>query len=268
MRRGAGPTRSLILDPTADSMTGALAYGATVVTLKKMARRAKIGYWPGATLVLAQDRPGGQEPEAVKDLIHTTAKEWKAAKPVTGAPQGEGTVIPHNPAAAQNPAQTGAKRVEGQLLMPDASELAKERASGPSGGGEGRVRDQRPRLTSRIMKTGFSRASGRWSLTWIAAQAAMPARLPAPPKTTSLWSVSSRRIRAGCINGFASSAIGKGTYPNVKARFMPIPCQHCDNAPLRAGLPGLCNLSQPGGPERDGLQPVCRDTLLRQQLPL
>ena len=60
----------------------------------------------------------------------------------------------------------------------------------------------------------------------------------------------------------------EGTYPNVKARFMPIPCQHCDNAPVRAGLPRLCDLPQPGGPERDGLQPVRRDALLRQQLPV
>jgi len=102
--RGANPLA--ILDPTADTQTGALAYGATSVTLKKVTS-ARIGYWPGETLVLVQDRPGGQEPEVVKDLIHTTAKEWKAAKPVTGAPQGEGTVFPSNPAAAQNPAQTG-----------------------------------------------------------------------------------------------------------------------------------------------------------------
>jgi len=104
---GRGTNPLAILDPMADSATGALAYGATSVTLKKIAD-AQNGYDPhGSTLVLVQDRPGGQEPEVVKDLIHTTAKEWKAAKPVTGAPQGEGTVFPSNPAAAQNPAQTG-----------------------------------------------------------------------------------------------------------------------------------------------------------------
>jgi len=103
---GRGKNPLTILDPTADAQTGALAYGATAVTLKKVAS-AKTGYWPGETLVLVQDRPGGQEPEVVKDLIHTTAKEWKAAKPVTGSPQGEGTVFPSNQAAAQNPAQTG-----------------------------------------------------------------------------------------------------------------------------------------------------------------
>ncbi|MDQ6740078.1 MAG: hypothetical protein M3021_06860, partial [Actinomycetota bacterium] len=71
-----------ILDPTAESATGALAYGATTVQLQKI-RSAQGGYHPEQdTLVLVQDRPGGQEPEAVMDLIHTTAKEWKQARPV------------------------------------------------------------------------------------------------------------------------------------------------------------------------------------------
>jgi anaerobic selenocysteine-containing dehydrogenase len=76
---GRGTNPLAILDPTADVTTGALAYGASRVILKKIAD-AQIGYDPhGTTLVLAQDRPGGQEPEVLKDLIHTTAKEWKAA---------------------------------------------------------------------------------------------------------------------------------------------------------------------------------------------
>lgn len=71
-----------ILDPTAESATGALAYDATAVQIKKI-RSAQSGYHPEQdTLVLVQDRPGGQEPEAVMDLIHTTAKEWKQAQPV------------------------------------------------------------------------------------------------------------------------------------------------------------------------------------------
>ena len=85
---GRGTNPLAILDPTADARTGALAYGATAVTLKKVAS-ARIGYWPGETLVLAQDRPGGQEPEVVKDLIHTTAKEWKAAQAASDTPKSE-----------------------------------------------------------------------------------------------------------------------------------------------------------------------------------
>ena len=84
MGRGANPLT--ILAPTADPQTGAYAYSATSVTLTKIAS-AKSGYFSdNTTLVLAQDRPGGAEPDAVKDLIHTTAKEWKTAKKVQGAP--------------------------------------------------------------------------------------------------------------------------------------------------------------------------------------
>ncbi len=89
--RGQNPLA--ILSPTADTSTGALVYGATRVQIKKIAD-AKSGYEnDGTTLVLAQDRPGGQEPEAVKDLIHTTAKEWKDAKPVTGSPAASGSIF-------------------------------------------------------------------------------------------------------------------------------------------------------------------------------
>lgn len=91
---GRGTNPLTMLEPTTDRVTGALAYGATRVTLQKIAD-AKSGYDPaGSTLVLAQDRPGGQEPEAVKDLIHTTAKEWKTASPITGAPAAAGSQFP------------------------------------------------------------------------------------------------------------------------------------------------------------------------------
>lgn len=94
MGRGKNPLA--ILDPTADTVTGAFAYGATRVKLTKIAS-AKHGYYPdNTTLVLAQDRPGGVEPEAVKDLIHTTAKEWKTAQKVHGAPQAEGSMFKRN----------------------------------------------------------------------------------------------------------------------------------------------------------------------------
>ena len=49
--------------------------GPTPVTLTKV-RNARPGYDAAEnTLVILEDRPGGQEPEAVKNLIHTTARE-------------------------------------------------------------------------------------------------------------------------------------------------------------------------------------------------
>ncbi len=90
---GRGRNPFAILAPTADPLTGALAYSTTPVTLTKIAS-AQTGYnSDNTTLVLAQDRPGGAEPEAVKDLIHTTAKEWKTAKRVSGAPEAAGSIF-------------------------------------------------------------------------------------------------------------------------------------------------------------------------------
>ena len=111
---GRGYSALSILAPIADPETGAHAYGATQVTLTKVAS-AKPGYSPDNTmLVLAQDRPGGGEPNEVKDLIHTTAKEWKQAQKVTGPPpensslfnRGKGSETPQAPGAAgeQSPA--------------------------------------------------------------------------------------------------------------------------------------------------------------------
>ncbi len=89
---GRGTNPLAILAPMVDAQTGSLAYGAAHVRIEKV-KSAQSGYNGKETLVLVQDRPGGAEPDAVKDLIHTTAKEWKQAKPVTGAPQAEGSIF-------------------------------------------------------------------------------------------------------------------------------------------------------------------------------
>ena len=99
MGRGRNPLT--ILTPAADPETGAFAYGTTQVTLTKIAS-AKTGYYSdNTTLVLAQDRPGGAEPDAVKDLIHTTAKEWKTAQKVEGAPPGNESIFSRKPGGAE-----------------------------------------------------------------------------------------------------------------------------------------------------------------------
>ena len=97
--RGRNPFSILVL--TADPQTGALAYSATQVILTKVASAQKGYSSDNTTLVLAQDRPGGAEPEAVKGLIHTTAKEWKTAKPVTGAPEASGSIFTRKPGGAE-----------------------------------------------------------------------------------------------------------------------------------------------------------------------
>ncbi len=80
---GRGTNPLAILDPTADTRTGALAYSATRVSLAKVSS-ALPGY-NGiglGTLVLTQDIPGGPEPEEVMKLIHDTAKQHKSSRPI------------------------------------------------------------------------------------------------------------------------------------------------------------------------------------------
>ncbi len=97
---GRGTNPLAMLAANVDTQTGALAYGGAQVKIQKV-KSAQSGYNGAETLVLIQDRPGGAEPDAVKDLIHTTAKEWKQAKPVTGAPQAEGSIF-HRGGAVKN----------------------------------------------------------------------------------------------------------------------------------------------------------------------
>ncbi len=97
---GRGTNPLAMLAASVDAQTGALAFGAAQVRIQKV-KPAQSGYNGKETLVLIQDRPGGAEPDAVKDLIHTTAKEWKQAKPVTGAPQAEGSIF-HRGGAVKN----------------------------------------------------------------------------------------------------------------------------------------------------------------------
>lgn len=91
MRQGGNPLR--ILEPIAEAQTGALAFNGTIVQVEKL-RSAKDGYHPELdTLVLTQDRTGGHEPAAVQNLIHTTANEWKKAKPVGGVPKSPESIF-------------------------------------------------------------------------------------------------------------------------------------------------------------------------------
>ncbi|BDI34078.1 menaquinone reductase, molybdopterin-binding-like subunit [Capsulimonas corticalis] len=74
------PNPFALLPLSTDKITGALSYSGAAVRLSKV-RNAAPGYDPGEnTLVILQDRPGGQEPEAVKDLIHATARELRSQK--------------------------------------------------------------------------------------------------------------------------------------------------------------------------------------------
>ena len=48
----------------------------------------------------------------------------------------------------------------------------------------------------------------------------------------------------------------------------PMACVHCEASPVRNGLPGQCNGARRRRHQRDGLQPLHRNPVLREQLPV
>ena len=60
----------------------------------------------------------------------------------------------------------------------------------------------------------------------------------------------------------------EGEYPNVKARFMPVMCQQCTEAPCEPVCPVFATYHNAEGLERANLQPLHRHALLRQRLPI
>ena len=48
----------------------------------------------------------------------------------------------------------------------------------------------------------------------------------------------------------------------------PMPCQQCENALVRSGVPGRGDDAQRRRPERHGLQPLRRHAVLLEQLPV
>jgi molybdopterin-containing oxidoreductase family iron-sulfur binding subunit len=49
------------------------------------------------------------------------------------------------------------------------------------------------------------------------------------------------------INWIRVERYWEGTYPNVRARFRPIPCQHCTNAPCEPVCPVYATYHNPDG---------------------
>ena len=60
----------------------------------------------------------------------------------------------------------------------------------------------------------------------------------------------------------------EGEFPNVKARFIPIMCQHCENAPCEPVCPVYATYHNDEGLNVQVYNRCVRHPLLRQQLPL
>ena len=130
--------------------------------------------------------------------------------------------------------------------MPDAEELRKERAGGPSTTGVGETEaDALPyykdfegghRTRKWAMTIDLDRCTGCH-----ACEAACAAENNIPV-------VGEQQADQGRLHQWIRvERYWEGNYPNVKARFMPIPCQHCDNAPCEPVCPVYATYHNPEG---------------------
>ncbi len=117
--------------------------------------------------------------------------------------------------------------------MPTQDELAAERSLGPSGSGEGPLeKAATPYKRKWAMVIDLDRCTGCH-----ACETACYAENNIPV-------VGDKQQHEGRGHTWIRvERYWEGTYPNVKARFMPIPCQHCDNAPVRTRLSRVCDVS-------------------------
>ena len=108
----------------------------------------------------------------------------------------------------------------------------------------------------------------KWGMVviWTAARAVRPASWPATPKTTSPRPAR-EAARGRTMHWIRVERYWEGDFPNVRARFRPVICQQCDVRPASRSVPPM-RATHCGGPERAGLQPLHRYSLLRQCVPV
>ena len=135
--------------------------------------------------------------------------------------------------------------------MPDAEELNAERALGPSGGSEGPT--ERAVSPYAVQTEGELNGQPFQTRKWAmvidldrctgchACETACYAEnnIPVVGEEQEFQGRSQTWIRV--------ERYWEGKYPNVKARFMPIPCQHCDNAPCEPVCPVYATYHNPEG---------------------
>ena len=109
---------------------------------------------------------------------------------------------------------------------------------------------------------------GAWRSTSTPAPAATPASSPARRRTTSRWSARSRWRWGARCTGSASTATSRATSTHPAAYHQPVICHALRAGAVRGGLPGGGHGALGRRPQRHGLQPLRRDALLLEQLPL
>ncbi len=130
--------------------------------------------------------------------------------------------------------------------MPDGTELGKERNGGPSSSGEG---PSERKASPYIQDYEDGRVTRKWGMVIdldrctgchaCEAACAMENNIPV---------VGEQQAHQGRLHQWIRvERYWEGKYPNVKARFMPIPCQHCDNAPCEPVCPVYATYHNPEG---------------------
>ncbi len=95
-------------------------------------------------------------------------------------------------------------------------------------------------------------------------------RSPARPRTTSSWWARRRSLHGREMHWLRIDHVrvdGPATRRPAVVH-QPMLCQHCEKAPCEYVCPVNATVAQPRRPQRDGLQPLRRDAVLLEQLPV
>ena len=151
--------------------------------------------------------------------------------------------------------------------MPDAKELNSESSSGPSGTGEG---PSEIKASPYIVDTEGGRPTRKWAMTIdLDRCTGCHACETACAAENNIPVVGEQQAYQGRLHQWIRvERYWEGNLSKCQSPLYAHPLPALRQCALRAGLPGLRHLPQPGRHQCDGLQPLRRDALLRQQLSL
>ncbi len=130
--------------------------------------------------------------------------------------------------------------------MPNAEELRQERRGGPDSGGDG---PSEQKATPYVLDSVDGVKTRKWSMVIdLDRCTGCHACETACAMENNIPVVGEEQAHQGRLHQWIRvERYWEGEFPNVKARFMPIPCQHCDNAPCEPVCPVYATYHNPEG---------------------